>query len=162
MRGQTKPGYLNLPNSKTNRPKEEEIMIWASVIAQLNRTRANRKLANARLPYPLFVLLRHFAHDPAREWTINQLSSAFQTQQPGMSKRIRKLTSMGLLDSRPDKDDGRVKWLTLNKKGHSLLEELSVEVRELDRSAFADWSREEIDDLHQGLYRLKNHLDENR
>ena len=76
-------------------------MIWVGVIAQLNRTRVNRKLANTELPHPLFILLRHFTHDASREWTINQLSEAFQTNQPGMSKRVKKLAERGLLDSRP-------------------------------------------------------------
>ncbi len=137
-------------------------MIWVGVIAQLNRTRANRKLSATELPHPLFVLLRHFAHDPAREWTVNQLSEAFQTEQPGMSKRVKKLASLKLLNSRPDDQDGRKKWFSLNQKGLAMLEELSNEVRELDKSAFDGWTAEEIDTLHAGLYRLKNYMDENR
>ncbi|MEM7079005.1 MAG: MarR family winged helix-turn-helix transcriptional regulator [Pseudomonadota bacterium] len=137
-------------------------MIWAGVIAQLNRTRVNRRLAATQLPYPLFVLLRHFAHDPARAWTINQLSDAFQTAQPGMSKRISKLVALGLLDMRPDEMDGRKKWFSLNAKGLALLEARSAEIRELDRSAFDGWSSADIDQLHASLYRLKSHLDDNR
>ena len=137
-------------------------MIWAGVIAQLNRTRVNRKLSATPLPYPLFVLLRHFAHDPSREWTINGLSRAFQTPQPGMSKRVNKLASLQLLDSRSDDQDGRQKWYSLNQRGLSLLEQLSVEVRQMDKSAFDGWSDKEIDTLHAGLQRLKNYLDDNR
>lgn len=137
-------------------------MIWVGVIAQLNRTRVNRKLSVSQLPYPLFVLLRHFAHDPAREWTVNELSRAFQTEQPGMSKRVNKLAALKLLDSRPDVQDGRKKWFSLNAKGQTVLEAVSTEVREVDQSAFAGWSADEVDQLHASLFRLKNHLDENR
>lgn len=156
------PGYLNLSNRRPDRPKEEEIMIWAGVIAQLNRTRVNRELSDTQLPYPLFVLLRHFAHDANREWTINQLARAFQTEQPGMSKRVNKLASMKLLNSRRDAEDGRKKWFSLNDRGFLLLEKASAEIRELDKSAFAGWSANEIDNLHSSLFRLKNYLDENR
>ena len=137
-------------------------MIWVGVIAQLSRTRANRKLSTSALPYPLFVLLRHFAHDPAREWTVNDLSRAFQTEQPGMSKRVNKLANLKLLTSRADELDGRKKWFSLSEKGLALLEELSAEIRELDKSAFNDWTSEEIASLHASLYRLKGYLDENR
>ena len=137
-------------------------MIWAGVVAQLNQTRVNQKLAGTELPYPFFVLLRHFAHDTSRAWTINQLSEAFQTQQPGMSKRVKKLTDHGLLDSRADESDGRVKWFSINQKGSKLLEEHSAEIRALDKSAFADWSQADIEGLQQHLYRLKTYLDENR
>ncbi len=137
-------------------------MIWVGVIAQLNRSRANRQLATAKLPHPLFVLLRHFAHDPSREWTISELSRAFQTEQPGMSKRVNKLASLALLDSRPDMHDRRMKWFSLNERGLALLEELSTDIRELDKSAFEGWTQQEISNLHASLYRLKEHLDDNR
>lgn len=137
-------------------------MIWVGVIAQLARTRANRKLSSTELPYPLFVLLRHFAHNPSREWTISQLCDAFQTEQPGMSKRVKKLAEMSLLVSRPDEVDGRIKWFSLNDKGLSVLEEVSVEMRALDQSTFSDWSNKDIERLHSDLFRLKNFLDEHR
>ena len=137
-------------------------MIWAGVIAQLNRTRVNRKLAGTQLPYPLFVLLRHFAHDPSREWTINQLTRAFQTEQPGMSKRVNKLAELKLLKDRRDTEDGRKRWFSLSQKGSTLLEKVSEEVRQLDKSAFENWSSEDVEVLHASLYRLKNYLDENR
>ncbi len=79
-----------------------------------------------------------------------------------MSKRVNKLANLKLLTSRADELDGRKKWFSLSEKGLALLEELSAEIRELDKSAFNDWTSEEIASLHASLYRLKGYLDENR
>ena len=49
------------------------IVVWIGVIAQLVRTRNNRILRETDLPYPQFVLLLHFCHDPDREWTASSL-----------------------------------------------------------------------------------------
>ncbi len=64
---------------RPKRSQEEQILVWCGVVAQLTRTRANRILRDAELPYPLFVLMPHFCHDPAREWTVSQLTAAFET-----------------------------------------------------------------------------------
>ena len=46
------------------RPKEEQILVWCGVVAQLYRTRTNRILRDVELPYPLFVLLRQRLVNP--------------------------------------------------------------------------------------------------
>lgn len=144
------------------RPKEEQILVWCGVVAQLQRTRANRILAGEDLPYPLFVLLRHFCHDPEREWTVSQLTAAFETEQPGMTKKVRKLLAAGLLRTRPDESDGRRHWLSVTPAGVRLRDRL-VALLEPDRDeVFASWKRAEVNELHRLLDRLRTHLDRNR
>ena len=144
------------------RPKEEQILVWCGVVAQLTRTRANRILRDAELPYPLFVLLRHFCHDPDREWTVTSLTAAFETEQPGMTKKVQKLLRRGLLASRADPEDRRRRWLRVTPAGVRLRDRL-VKRLEPDREhVFRGWSRAEIAALHRSLDRLRTRLDEER
>lgn len=155
--------YKKEPMAKrTPRTKEEEILIWAGVVTQLNRTRANQLLAGAEVPYPLFVLLRHFSHDIAREWSITSLTAAFETGQSGMTKKVQKLLALGLIDSRADDQDGRKKWFSINASGLSQLRAMNKRLLQDQKSHFKGWKSGEIDDLHASLYRLKCYLDDNR
>jgi len=144
------------------RPEEEEIVIWCGVVAQLVRTRSNRILREAELPYPLFVLLRHFCHDPTREWTVTGLASAFETPQPGMTKKVAQLLARGLLASRRDADDARSQLLRVTPEGQRLRDELQSRLEPDQRIYFRGWKRSEISELHRHLRRLKTHLDEAR
>jgi len=145
-----------------NRLPEEDILIWIGVVAQLNRTRSNRLLADTSLPYPLFVLLRHFSHDPERKWTITQLTGAFETGQSGMTKKVQKLLAAKLLTQTADSEDGRVKWFSISPLGMETVEASSAALRRDILESFSVWSADEIAQTHDLLYRLKTHLDDNR
>lgn len=147
---------------RPTRPKEEEILVWCGVVTQLVRTRANRILADADIPYPLFVLLRHFCHDPDREWTVTQLTAAFETNQPGMTKRVRALVERDLLATRRDPEDARVRWLRVTPRGVRVRDALVKRLEPDRRQLFRGWRRDEVSELHRLLHRLKTHLDEHR
>jgi len=146
----------------TNRSREEEVLIWAGVVAQLNRTRSNQLLGGTSVPYALFVLLRHFSHDVSREWSVTQLTAAFETSQSGMTKKLQKLLSFGLIDSRPDVQDGRKKWFCINKDGRDRLRDMNKMLSRDQLEIFETWSSADIDKLHSLLFRLKSYLDDNR
>ena len=147
---------------RPKRPQEEEILIWCGVVTQLVRTRANRILRDAELPYPLFVLLRHFCHDPDREWTVTQLAAAFEVNQPGMTKQVKRLLELGLLASRPDPGDGRVRWLRVTRRGVRLRDAMVGRLEPDRQDVFRGWTRGEVAELHRLLFRLKSWLDDNR
>lgn len=147
---------------RASRPKEEQILVWCGVVAQLQGTRANRILAKSDLPYPLFVLLRHFCHDPDREWNVSQLTAAFETGQPGMTKKIRKLLTRRLIEVRSDESDRRVRWLRVNRTGVRTRDRLSDQLEPDQRAIFSGWKRKEIAELHRLLNRLRTELDEGR
>ena len=147
---------------RRERPKEEEILVWCGVIAQLVRTRANQLLEDSELPYPLFVLLRHFCHDPEREWTISQLTAAFETGQSGMTKQVKKLLELGYLASRTDDADARIKWLRVTPAGERVRNALVARLAPDQNSFFKGWRKKDIAALHEQLERLKTHLDDHR
>ena len=148
--------------ARPKRPASEEILVWCGVVAQLMRTRTNRLLDGEALPYPQFVMLRHFCHDPAREWTVSQLAAAFETQQPGISKTVRKLVDAGWLEERADPDDGRRKWLRVTPEGVAVRDSAVGRLAPDRRRIFRGWSRDDVETLHALLFRLKSHLDEHR
>ena len=137
-------------------------MIWAGVVAQLNRTRGKTLLKDAALPYPLYVMLRHFAHDPARLWSVTELTAAFETQQPGITKQVQKLFGLGLLDQIRDESDGRIRRYCINRQGQEVLMTVGEAFQADHAALFQDWSERELASLHQALHKLKSHLDDNR
>lgn len=148
--------------SRRKRSAEEEILLFCGIIAQLSRSRANHYLSEQELPFPLFVLLGHFCHDPEREWTVGQLAAAFEVQQPGMTKQVRKLLDLKLLRSRDDDSDKRIRWLGVTPAGQKLRQELVSQLAPDQKAIFASWTPEEIADLQRLLGKLKNWLDDNR
>lgn len=136
--------------------------MWCGVVAQLARTRANRILKGQPLPYPLFVLLRHFCHDPDREWTVGQLAAAFEAGQPGITKKVRKLLDLRLLSVREDPDDARRRWLRVTARGVALRDELTGRLEPDRQKIFANWRPAETAELHRLLDRLRQELDIDR
>lgn len=147
---------------RPTRPPEEQILVWCGVVAQLARTRVRQLLEEMDLPYPLFVLLQHFGHDPDREWTVTGLADAFQAPLPGVSKNVRKLVDRGWLAWRGDEADGRVKRLRLTREGLRMRDAAAARVLPDRRSVFRDLRRDEIATLHRLLGRLKTTMDEHR
>jgi DNA-binding MarR family transcriptional regulator len=147
---------------RPKRSKQEQILIWCGVVAQLNRTRANRILRDEPLPYPLFVLLRHFCHDPAREWTVGQLTRAFETGQPGMSKKVQKLLELGLVAAREDEADARRRWLRVTRRGVRTRDAMMGLLEPDQRAIFEDWPADDVAELHRLLDRLRQQLDAQR
>lgn len=147
---------------RPKRSKEEQILVWTGVIAQLVRTRNNQILRETDLPYPQFVLLLHFCHDPDREWTVSSLARAFQRKQPGVTKTVRQLLDRGFLRARTDEADARVKNLRVTPRGIRARDTAMAELAPAFRDDFRSWKRSEVSELHQLVERLKNQLDEQR
>ncbi|NOX49065.1 MAG: winged helix-turn-helix transcriptional regulator [Gammaproteobacteria bacterium] len=147
---------------KTSRTKEEDILLWCGVVSQLVRTRSNQILRSEPLAYPLFVLLRHFCHNPKQAWTITELTRAFETKQPGMTKKVQRLSELGYIDMAEDEQDARKKWYRVNPQGLRVKQQMVQLLRHDQAITFKDWSDKDKDRLHRYLFQLKSHLDENR
>jgi len=136
--------------------------VWMGVIAQLARTRNNQILRESDLPYPQFVLLLHFCHDPDRDWTVSSLARAFQRKQPGITKTVRQLLDRGFLRTRTDETDARVKLLRVSARGIRARDAAMTRLAPAFAEDFRSWKRSEVSELHRLVERLKNHLDEER
>ena len=159
---ETKRSRERRPTLRPKRRKEEQILVWIGVIAQLGRTRNNRILRETDLPYPHFVLLLHFCHEPDREWTVSSLARAFQRKQPGITKNVRQLLDRGFLRVRPDPTDARVKKLRVTPRGIRARDGAMARLAPAFSDDFGSWKQSEISELHRLVERLKDHLDQQR
>ena len=161
-RGPEKSPRERRPALRPKRSQEEQIVVWIGVIAQLVRTRNDQVLRESDLPYPQFVLLLHFCHDPDREWTVSGLARAFQRNQPGITKTVRQLLGRGLLRARKDPKDARVKKLRVTARGIRARDAAMAQLAPEFAGDFKGWKRSEVSELHRLVGRLKDHLDEQR
>ena len=93
---------------------------------------------------------------------MTQLSNAFETNQPGLTKQVKKLQDLGLLGSRADEADARVRWLKVTPKGVRRRDHLVGRLEPDRRQIFKGWKKSDIGELHQHLERMKTWLDDHR
>jgi DNA-binding MarR family transcriptional regulator len=142
--------------------KLRQILIWIGVANQLTTTRFDRLMNEHNLPLPQFTMLNHFSRDPQQRYTITQLASAFQANQPAMTKTVQHLLEKDYLEFQVSPDDKRVKFHAITPAGLAAHQQAISRIEPDAQLIFAEWSSEEIETLHQSLFRLKNWLDDRR
>lgn len=145
-----------------NPEKLQQVLVWIGVANQLTTTRFNQVMAESNLPLPQFTMLNHFRRNPQQGHTITQLASAFQANQPAITKTVQHLVKKGYLDIKMSKEDKRVKYHFITKAGLEAHQKAIAYILPDAQLIFAGWSVEEVDILHQSLFRLKNWLDDHR
>lgn len=88
------------------------------IIDQLVRTKLERVLPDG-LRMSHFGVLNHFAR-LGGEQSPAVLANAFQVTKGAMTNTVTRLEARGLVDVRPDPEDGRAKLVRLTKKGLSV------------------------------------------
>lgn len=135
------------------------IFNWIGIINQLATNRAERSLAELKLPMPQFGMLNHFSHRPHEAKTVTSIASAMQQPQPGVTKTVQKLLARKLLKAEPSADDKRSKLLTITPKGLELhARAVSLFVPRF-AEAIKDWDEAELAELFSKLDKLKVWLD---
>ncbi|NJL51670.1 MAG: winged helix-turn-helix transcriptional regulator [Hydrococcus sp. SU_1_0] len=119
-------------------------------------------MAESNLPLPQFTMLNHFKRNPASGHTITQLAAAFQANQPAITKTVQHLVKKGYLDIQVSKEDKRVKYHFITEAGVEAHQKAIACILPDAQLIFAEWSVEEVETLHQSLFRLKNWLDDHR
>jgi DNA-binding MarR family transcriptional regulator len=142
--------------------KLQQVLIWIGVANQLTTTRFNQLMAERNLPLPQFSMLNHFSRDPKQQYTITQLASAFQANQPAITKTVQHLIQKGYLNVQVSQEDKRIKYHSITKSGLAAHKQAIAQILPDAQLIFAEWSAAEIEALHQSLFRLKNWLDDHR
>jgi DNA-binding MarR family transcriptional regulator len=142
--------------------KLQQVLIWIGVANQLTTTRFNQLMAERNLPLPQFSMLNHFSRDPKQQYTITQLASAFQANQPAISKTVQHLIQKGYLNVQFSQEDKRIKYHSITKSGLAAHKQAIAQILPDAQLIFAEWSAADIEALHQALFRLKNWLDDHR
>ncbi|MDF1720731.1 MAG: MarR family transcriptional regulator [Minwuia sp.] len=145
---------------------ERERLLWelltsVGICAQLLATRAGEALG-PDLPAPQFTMLNHFVRVPPPVKTVGDMSRAFQSPQPGVTKTARKLIDKGFLASADDPEDGRRKLLSITDAGRAAHMQALIRLKPDAEFIFADWSDTDLEALRGPLFRLKFWLDGNR
>jgi DNA-binding MarR family transcriptional regulator len=142
--------------------KLQEILTWVGTTNQLVTTRLNQLLADADLPLSQFILLNHFNQQPQQAYTVTQLTTAFQANQPAITKTIQSLVNKGYLSVEINPSDRRVRYHHLTTAGLEVCQ-VAIELLTPDlQLIFAEWTEQDVHALHQSLHRLKNWLNANR
>lgn len=142
--------------------KLKQILVWIGVANQLNTTRFNQLMSESSLPLPQFTMLNHFSRNPEQGHTITQLAAAFQANQPATTKTVQHLLKKGYLTVQGSQEDKRVKYHFVTQLGLEAHQKAIAHIIPDAQLIFAEWDAEEIDSLHQALFRLKNWLDDHR
>jgi DNA-binding MarR family transcriptional regulator len=135
------------------------IFNWIGIIDQLATSRAERSLAELKLPFPQFVMLNHFSHRPQEAKTVTSVAAALQQPQPGVTKTIQKMIARKLLKADPAPDDARSKLITVTAKGLDLHARAVAAFVPRFADVYAGWDDAEMADLFAKLDRLKVWLD---
>ncbi len=135
------------------------VLTWIGIIAQLMETRAAKVLAAHAMPFPQYVMLNHFSHQPDAPKTITGIARALQQPQPGVTKTVQKMVARRFLRVAPAPEDGRSKLLYLTAKGREAHTKALAALAPAFADLFAGWKPAELDELFGKLDRLKVWLD---
>jgi DNA-binding MarR family transcriptional regulator len=135
------------------------IFNWIGIIDQLATARAERTLAELKLPFPQFVMLNHFSHRPQEAKTVTAVASALQQPQPGVTKTIQKLIARKFLKADRAPGDARSKLLTITPKGLEIQARAIAAFTPRFAEAFQGWEEAEMEELFAKLDRLKVWMD---
>jgi len=135
------------------------IFNWIGIINQLSTARAERTLADLKLPFPQFVMLNHFSHRPHEAKTVTGVASALQQPQPGVTKTVQKLITRKFLKADPAPGDARSKLLTITPKGLEIHARAVAAFVPKFAEVYAGWNDAEMAELYAKLDRLKAWLD---
>ncbi|MGW8484567.1 MarR family winged helix-turn-helix transcriptional regulator [Microbacterium sp. NPDC055903] len=92
--------------------------------------------------------------DRAGSANAHLLAERFEMDKSVISRQVRMLEEVGLLESRPDERDGRLRVLTATPKAHAALAELRQDNAARVRGAIGDLSAEEIRTASKVFQRL--------
>ena len=119
------------------------------------RARSLRTLGtiHPRLDYSTFVLLLAIIDEPGGA-RASDLAEAMQVHKSTVSRAVRSLTDMGLVDRAPDPDDGRSQVLTPTPEARERVAAYRAKAHEVVAAGLADWDQDDLRTLATLLGRL--------
>lgn len=138
------------------------MILLLGIIEQLKATREEKLFAELEINASQFAVLNHFTHTPERQWTVSELCSVMEMNQPGITKIVQRLNEMKLLATTADKKDARKKKLRITTKGLEYCEYTVSLLMPDIHQMLADWPDDELADFSQHLDKLKGWLDDHR
>lgn len=144
-------------------PLIREGAMWLSITSQLYSTRMTQLLAAHDLTVPQFGILNHIARGgPTKRYRVSEISKAVEVGQPAVTKIIVKFESMGLVSISEDRDDKRVKHITVTPEVHNLLGQITASIGPNIGQAFRAIDPDDLPKFIENLKHLGQWLDQNR
>ncbi len=141
---------------------EQRLMLVMGIIQQLMTTRTQKLFKGFPVSTSEFSLLSHFSHKPARSWTISELATVMEMNQPGITKLVASLIDKSALSVEIDQFDKRKRHLTISKTGLQLCAEIATKLQPEISYCFTDWQDQELAELLKHNEKLMRWLDNNR
>lgn len=105
----------------SNDPIEFVLFNEIGIIDQLGGAMFERAMPKG-MTQAQFTVLNHFVRLGHNERSPAQLANAFQLTRPTMTSTLGRMEKAGLVNTRPDPDDGRSKLVSLTPKGREMRE----------------------------------------
>ena len=131
------------------------------ILAQLFQARTEALLQPSGLSYTQMAVLTHLSRQDVGQ-SISELATAFEIQQPGMSKVVKRLEASGAVTTAVDPTDPRRKLVSISKKGTDDTAIAGSVVMQDVQQWFEGWSEQEVADFTMSVGRLIGWLDEHR
>jgi DNA-binding MarR family transcriptional regulator len=134
---------------------EEEIR---ALLNRVRRTAGSRAQAvHEELPGASYILLSWLAHrEPVRASAIVE---ALSIDKGALSRQLQHLEELGLVERRPDPDDGRATLVAATRDAVRRLDAVHAERRRQACERLADWSVADLEQLADRLARYNRALD---
>lgn len=133
-------------------------LIWSGRFVERLLTRAAQKSGfNRRGDYEVLAVLRR--SDPERLTSL-ELADQLKVSPSGMTGKLDRLESGGLIERQPDPTDRRVVRIFITDQGRSVADRVFADSLELHAEVFGALSQSEHQQLDALLRRLLAHLDE--
>lgn len=134
---------------------ESEVGIMMRRVRRVIAERAS--LVHEDLPGISYLMLGYVGtHGPVRA---SQLGVAFHVDKAAVSRHLQQMLELGLLDRRPDPEDGRATLLTTTPDAEKRLQVISEQRRRWLDERLTDWGDDELASLVELLGRYNRTLD---
>lgn len=103
-----------------------------------------------------YLMLGYVAgHGPVRA---SEVGAAFHIDKAAVSRQVQHLLDLGLLDRRPDPDDGRATLLSISEEGERRMAAVAEARRRWLDERLGEWSEDELTDFVATLGRYNDVL----
>ncbi|RKF17540.1 MarR family transcriptional regulator [Alginatibacterium sediminis] len=141
---------------------EARLIMVMGIVQQLMDTRKNILFSGFEINVSQFGLLSHFSHTPSRSWTISELATVMEMNQPGITKLVSVLLDKGLLSAQLDSVDKRKRHLSITSRGVRLCGEIMVKLQPEITKTFSALQDQELQQMLTVNEKLMAWLDTNR
>jgi MarR family transcriptional regulator for hemolysin len=139
---------------------DREILYLLNDVARLIKTRADQRARTHGMTRAQWVILSRLERQPGQ--TQNELAAIVEVEPITIARLVDRLEASGLVERRADPSDRRVWRLHLTAAAEPALRELKKHKAELRDEVTQGVAKAELDQLIDGLLKLKANLTDGR